>query len=170
MTRRLVGLGLLLAAALVYVGLTLPARGARDEARTAFARQREERERLRAEVARLERRASAARPGAPDGAAAARALRLSLLAATRGLLIGDVQIASHPERRGTTAARGRLGGTGRQADLLSVAGRLADPGSGVLLERLELALRPEGVRLEADAISVGPGLPPGDGPPYGGGS
>ena len=158
MTRRLVGLGLLLAAALVHVGLTLPARGARDEARMAFAHQREERERLRAEVARLERRASAARPGAPDGdAAAARAMRLSLLAATRGLAIGDVQIASHPERRGTTAARGRLGGTGRQADLLNMAGRLADPSSGVLLERLELALRPEGVRLEADAISVRPG-------------
>jgi hypothetical protein len=161
MTRRLVGLGLLLAAAVVHVGLARPARVARDEARAAFARQREERERLRAEVARLERRAFVARPGAPDDeAAAARALRLSLLAATRGLAIGDVRIASHPERRGTTAARGRLGGTGRQADLLSLAGRLADPGSGVLLERLDLALRPEGVRLEVDAIS----------PPYGGGS
>ena len=65
MTRRLVGLGLLLAAALVYVGLTLPARVARDEARAAFARQREERERLRAEVARLERRASVGAPGRP---------------------------------------------------------------------------------------------------------
>ena len=35
------------------------------------------------------------------------ALRLSLLAATRGLGLDDVQIESRPERRGSTAARGQ---------------------------------------------------------------
>ncbi len=151
MTRRLTALGLLLAAAAVYLGLTLPARRARDEARAAFAQKREERERLRVELARLERRASGARATPDDAPAAARALRLSLLAATQGLSIGDVQIASHAERRGSTAARGRLSGTGRQADVLRVAGRLAQAEAGVRLERLELALRPEGIRLEAEA-------------------
>jgi len=166
MTRRLVGLGLLVAAACVHVGLTLPARRARDEARQAFARQREERERLRAHVARLERRGSVAHPDVPDDeAAAARALRRALLGATRGLPIGDVQIAARPERGGSTAARGRLVGTGRQADVLGVAGRLAAPDSGVVLERLELALGPEGIRLEAEAISVRSGAL---GPPSGG--
>jgi hypothetical protein len=172
MTRRLVGFGLLVAMAVLYVGITLPARRVRDESRTAFAQRREERERLRVDVARLERRASEVRVGTPDdAAAAARALRLSLLAATHGLGISDVQIASHPERRGTTAARGRLVGTGRQPDVLRTAGRLAHPDSGVLLERLELALRPEGIRMEADAVSVRAGSPPDDAPPpYGGGS
>ena len=155
MTRRLVGLGLLLVAAVIYLGITLPARRARDEARAAFAHEREERERLRADVARLERRATRARASAPDGeAAAARALRRSLLAASSGLAIGGVEIASHPERGGGIAARGRLVGTGRQADVLRMAGRLAEGDSGVLLERLELTLRPEGIRMEADAISV----------------
>jgi hypothetical protein len=115
MTRRLVGRlrrG-------IALGITLPARRVRDESRAAFAQRREERERLRVDVARLERRASEVRVGTPDdAAAAARALRLSLLAATHGLGISDVQIASHPERRGTTAARGRLVGTGRQPDVL----------------------------------------------------
>ena len=171
MTRRLVGLGLLVATAVLYLGITLPARRERDEARAGFAQKREERERLRVDVARLERRASERRAGAPDGAAAAaRALRLSLLAATRGLGISDVQIASHPERRGSTAARGRLVGTGRQPDVLRTADRLAHPDSGVLLERLDLALRPEGIRMEADAISVRADLPPQAGPPSGGGS
>jgi len=171
MTRRLVALGLLAAAAALHVGITLPARRERDEARAAFAQQREQRERLRVGVARLERRASEVRASAPEGdAAAARALRLALLAATRGLGIDDVQIASHPQRRGTTAARGRLVGTGGQADVLRTAGRLADPESGVLLERLELALRPEGIRMEADAISVRAGAPVQDGPSPGGGS
>ena len=155
MTRRLVGLGLLLVAVLVQVGLTVPARRARDEAREAFARKREERERLRADVARLERRAFAGRPGAPEGdAAAARALRLSLLGATRGFSIGDVEIVTQPERRGSVAARGRLVGVGTQADVLRVAGRLAEPASGVILARLDLAVRPGGIRLEAETISV----------------
>ena len=171
MTRRLVGLGLLVVAACVHVGLTLSSRRARDEAREAFARQREEREHLRARMARLERSSSVARPGAPDGdAATARALRRALLGATRGLAIGDVQIATQPERGGSTAARGRLSGTGRQADVLSVAGRLAAPDSGVLLERVELALRSEGIRLEAEAVSVRSGSASDDDPPYGGGS
>jgi hypothetical protein len=170
MTRRLAGIGLLVVAACVHLGLTLPARRARDEAREAFARQREEREHLRAQLARLERSSSGARPRAPGGdAAASRALRRALLGATRGLAIRDVQIATQPERGGSTAARGRLVGTGRQADVLGVAGRLAAPDSGVVLERLELALRPEGIRLEAEAISVRSGSPPDDGPPYGGG-
>jgi hypothetical protein len=155
MTRRLVGLGLLLAGAALYLGLTLPARRARDEARAAFAQKREERERLRADLARLERQAAGARLAAPDGdAAAARALRRSLLAATRGLAIADVAIASRSERRGSAAARGSLVGTGRQADLLRMAGRLAQADSGVLLERLQLSAHAEGIRVEADAISI----------------
>ena len=44
--------------------------------------------------------------------------------------------------------------------MLRAAGRLADPDSGVLLERLQLALGPEGIRMEADAISVRAGSPP----------
>lgn len=162
MTRRLVGLGLVLTAASLYVGITLPARRARDEARAAFASQREERERLRIGVKHLERRASEPRASAPEGdAAAARALRLSLLAATRGLGLDDVQIESRPERRGSTAARGRLVGTGGQADVLRVAERLAAPDSGVVLERLQLLLRPEGIRMEAEAISFrSSGSPP----------
>ena len=158
MTPRLAGLVLLLAAGVVHLGLTLPARRARDAAREAFAHQREERERLRGELARLERRASRAAAAVPgDSAAAARALRLALLAATRGLELDDVRIAAQPERRGSAAARGRLGGTGGQAGVLRAAGRLAEPGSGVLLERLDLSLRAEGVRLEAEATVAGPG-------------
>jgi len=154
MTRRLVGLGLLAAALLVHAGVTLPARRARDSARETYARQREERERLRIEVARLERRSSAAAGAkAPaDDAAAARALRQSLLSATRGLAVGDVQIAAQPERRGAVAARGRLNAAGSQADLLRAAGRLAEPASGVRLERLQLTSGTGAPRLEAETV------------------
>jgi hypothetical protein len=44
---------------------------------------------------------------------------------------------------------------GRQADVLRAAGRLADPSSGVRLERVSLVEAPGGaVRLELDAFSV----------------
>jgi len=154
MTRRIVGLVLLAVALLLHVGLTLPARRSRDAAREQYARQREERERLRAEVARLERRSSAA-AGAqvPAGeASAARALRLSLLSATRGIAVGDVVIAAEPERRGAVAARGRLSAAGSQAELLRAAGRLAEPGSGLRLDRVLLSAGTDTPRLEADTV------------------
>jgi hypothetical protein len=149
-----VAAALLVVAALgLHFGATLPARRQRDEARDAFARAREQRERLRAEAVRLERRAAAGR--APAGeAAAARALRLSLLRATEGLPLGGVRIAATPGR-GSVAARGSLVAAGRQADVLRAAGRLADPSSGVRLERVSLAEASGGtVRLELDAFSL----------------
>ncbi len=154
MTRRVVGLLLLAAAFLIHLGFTLPARRARDASRELYAHQREQRERLRAEVARLERRSSAAASAqTPEGeAAAARALRLSLLSATRGIAIDDVQIAAQPERRGLVAARGRLSAAGSQADLLRAAGRLAEPGAGLRLERLQLNAGLGTPRLEAETV------------------
>ncbi len=155
MTRRLAGLAMLVAAGLVHVGVTLPARRARDEARAAYALARGEREQVRAELARLERRRSAsAGHAAEDDTAAARALRRELLAATAGLGLSEIQIASRPERQGSVAARGRLSGVGSQADLLRVADRLAAARAGVVLERLDLGVRPGGVGLEAAATRL----------------
>ncbi len=155
MTRRSFGLALLVAAAVIHVGVTLPARRARDEAREAFARKREERERLRADVARLERRAPTARTQAPgEATAAARALRQSLLRATRGLPVREVQIAAQADPRAGVAARGRLTAAGTQANLLRVAGRLAEPASGVVLELVRLIAGPGTHRLEVETISL----------------
>jgi hypothetical protein len=155
MSARLAGLALLLAAVLVHVGFTRPARSARDAAREAYAGQREERERLRSELARLEHRSLAAPATAPAGeASAARALRRSLLSATRGLELADVQIAAQPEKRGAIAARGRLTAAGSQAELLRAAGRLADPASGVRLERVQLLAGSGSRQLEAETVSL----------------
>ena len=61
MTRRLAAALLLLAALGLHLGLAAPARRQRDEAREEFARQREEREGLRAQAARLQRPAASVR-------------------------------------------------------------------------------------------------------------
>ena len=154
MSRAVLGLLSLLAAVAVHVALTLPARQERDAAREAYARQRAERERLRAELARLDRRPAAAQAAPEADAAAGRALRLSLLAATRGVALGDLQIAAVPERRGAIAARGRLSASGSQAELLRAAGRLAEEASGVRLERLSLTGGAARHRLEAEAVTL----------------
>jgi hypothetical protein len=153
-SRRLVGLVLLLAALGLHLGLAVPARRQRDVARADFARGRQERERLREQVARLERR-TAATARAPSGdAAAVRAVRLSLLRATGGLPVGVLRI-SVQAGRGTAAARGQLVAEGRQVDLLRVAGKLAEPPSGLLLERVQLGPAGEGrLQLQVDAFSV----------------
>jgi hypothetical protein len=153
-TRRLAALVLVLAALALHVGMTLPLWHERDAARRDFASAREERERLRARLSRLERRAAAGR--APTGdAAAARALRLALLRATERLPLDGVQIAIEAAGRGEVAARGRLTAEGAQADLLRAAERLADPASGLLVKQVELrAGRARDLRLEVDAFSL----------------
>jgi hypothetical protein len=145
----------LAAAAFASLFLALEARRARDRSFAEFRQLRVERERLRAELARLERRPVRGRPLAPgEDAAAARALRGALLEATRGLAVGEVQIAAQPEARGGVAARGRIAALGSQAELLRAADRLAQPASGVLLERVELAEARGAIRLEASAVSL----------------
>jgi hypothetical protein len=82
-------------------------------------------------------------------------VRLSLLRATQDLPLAAVQIAAEPQRRGVVAAHGRLAAEGAQADLLRAADRLADPASGVVLQRVQLAggagRKP---RLELEVLSV----------------
>jgi hypothetical protein len=153
-TRRGVAAFLLLAALGLHLGLASPARRQRDEVREAFARLRGERESLRVQIARLQRRAILAR--APRGdAEAARALRRSLLGAVEGLPLRAVRISVEPGRRGVIAARGNVAAEGGQAALLRAAGKLAEVSSGVLLASVRLANVPGGdLRLEIEAFTL----------------
>jgi hypothetical protein len=158
---------LLLAAAAVHLGVAAPLRRERDAAREDFARAREERETLRSRASRLARQAAVTVRAPAGDAAAALALRASLLRATDGLALGSVQIGAEAGSRGAVAARGRLTAEGRQVDLLRAAGRLAEASSGVVVERVQIATSREGVlRLELEAHTVrvpaaGPGGPRG---------
>lgn len=154
MTRRLAAALLAVAALGLHLGVTVPLRRERDGSRREWAEAREERESLRSRLSRLERRA-AARPAPSGDAAAARALRQSLLRAAERLSLGAVQIGVEAGRRGAVAARGRLSAEGTQPDLLRAAERLADPSSGVLLERVTLVPSRGGeLRLEVQALSL----------------
>ncbi len=150
---------LLLAAAAGWLGLVAPARRARDRARAEYGRLREERERLRAEIAGLTRQ----RPTAPlpgDAAAAGRALRLTLLGATRGLPVEAVRIAARGEKAGLLA-QGSLSAEGGMAPLLRVAERLADPAASVRIDRVVLGpargVADRTLRLDLDGVRLGAG-------------
>ncbi len=150
---------LLLAAPQAGWGSSLPPGASGTSARAEYARARQDRERLRTDLAALERRA---RVGvAPsDEAAAGRALRLALLRATEGLPVEAVQIAAKGERGGV-AARGRLSAEGEMAALLRVAERLVDPAAGVRIEHVVLApargASDDTMRLQLDGTIVGAG-------------
>lgn len=136
MMARGVALVLLLAAGAGWLGLVAPARRERDRARAEYAGARLERERLRSSLSGRGRPAGAA-VAPSDGAAASRALRLTLLRATEGLPVEAVEIAVSGDRG--TAARGQLSAQGEMAALLRVAERLVDPAAGVRVERVVLA-------------------------------
>jgi hypothetical protein len=150
----LVAVLLLVAAALLSLGVALPARADRDAARERFAQARAQRERVRAQLALAERSGAAGRT--PEaGAAAARTLRASLLHATDGLPVSAVQIEASSER-GRPGARGRLSAAGRMGDVLTLADRLARGSSGVMVQQLMLVAGREGtplVRLDVQCAS-----------------
>jgi len=150
-TRRLAAALLAFLALGLHLGVTLPFRRERDGSRQEWAEAREERESLRSRRSRLER--AAARPAPSGDAAAVRALRQSLLRAAERLPLAAVRIAV--EAGGGVAARGRFSAEGAQPDLLRAAERLADPSSGVLLERVTLLPGQGGeLRLEVRAVSL----------------
>ena len=156
MTRRLAAAVLVLLAAWLWLGVAAPARRERDAGREEFARLRAERERVRSRAAELERLAAVGRTP-ESGAAAARTLRRALLLSTEGAPVGAVRIAAGPAERGRVVATGRLSVEGPLEAVLGVADRLADPRSGVLVQRVVLvATSPGGpaVRLDVEGVSV----------------
>jgi type II secretory pathway component PulL len=153
MTRRLVAL-LLLSAAVVILAVGVPsAHRERDAARLAHRAARAEREQLRVRLANLDRRTSEDRqPTAATGAAAVRALRSAVLAATDGLEVTGVEVTTVAAARGAVAAQGRLAVEGDFVEVLRLTRRLASSASGVLLERVTLGEARGRVRLEAEAF------------------
>jgi hypothetical protein len=150
---------LLTGAAALQLGVGMPARRSRDEARAAFARARQQREQLRQEVLRLETRSAEASLQDPaDAAAAARTLRRTLLQSTRGLAVKSIQIAVTPGQGGRAAASGRLVAAGTLPDVLRVSGRLVQPAASFLLERVRLTdvrSQEAEVRLEVEGVRLG---------------
>jgi len=156
---RVLAAALLLGAAGLWLAVTLPALRERDSAYVEFAQVRQQREQLRSQLAASEARSAALR--SPEaGAAAVRAVRASLLRASSGLGVADVQIATSGSG-GRPGASGQLSAEGRMAEVVTLADRLARRDSGVRVEHVHFAASGGGssrMRVDLDCAtgSAGP--------------
>jgi hypothetical protein len=144
---------LLVSAAAIFTALVPSARRERDAARQQYAVARGERERLRVRLAALGRRTfEDERATATDGASAARALRLAVLRAADGLAVSGIEVDAKAVPSSAVAARGRFAAQGSFTEVLRLARRLADPSSGLLLERVSMGAARGSIRIEADTF------------------
>ena len=155
---RIAGLALMFGAGLGYVGLVRPARGDLAAAEHDFARAREERERLRARTADLERRVhvraritgAGPEPGQGDSAGRLRNAVLQVVDASR---VSRVTL-SVSAGRVPVAAKVHLTAEGRFADLVPLTGRLVSGPPALILERLRLTPSAGRIVVEVDGFRL----------------
>ena len=157
-----------IAAALVAVGLVLyaavavPMRRQAAAAADDYRRARDEARDMRARLARLERRdaahlrAASALAGATPGGHRARRCGVPWCRRCRARASPASGWASRPARS-PYAARVRLSAIGSFPEVMALAGRVARPETGVVLERIRLTPRGDGVALDLDGVTLGPG-------------
>jgi hypothetical protein len=116
---------------------------------------------MRARLARLERRdaahlraASALAGTTPAGTV--RTVRRSVVQTLQNARVSAVRLGV-TAARAPFAARVHLSATGSFPEVVSLAGLVARPETGVVLERIRLAPRGDGVALELDGVTLGPG-------------
>ena len=164
MILRAAALALLLAAGVGYAGFAVPARREAASVQDQYARARDERQRLRARLAELERRSrvrpgtssravagATARPSAAQGGAQGREqaanVRRAVLGVVDGAHLSGVQL-SVSTGRSPVGAKVRLTAEGRFADIVPLAGQLTSGPPGLVLERVHMS--PKGGRIVAD--------------------
>ena len=156
MTARMVGLVLLLAAGLGYLGLVRPARRDLALVQDECARSLDERERLRARRADLERRVrvriAAAGPESGGGDSAGK-LRTAVLRVVDASRVSGVTL-SVSAGRVPVAAKVHLTAEGRFADLVPLTGRLVSGPPGLVLERLRLTPAAGRIVAEVEAFRL----------------
>jgi hypothetical protein len=159
MSARRLGLGLLLAGLLVYVGVARPAWRAAadtgDEYRKAREQRREALQRLsKAERVRgaRARAAGAVAAGSSPGAGLLE-LRRSVLSSLEGHAVSNVRLRV-TAGRAPVVARVSLSGEGGFAEVVGLAGGLVRPGSGLVLDQVRIRPAPVGATLEMEALSL----------------
>ena len=159
---RVVAALLLAVTAIVYAALTVPFQQRAAAAADAYRRARDERRAAYARLAQVQRRESAVRRASPvrDAAAIAAAdpvgaTRHGIVASLEGAGLSGVRLAVRPGRP-PVAAQVQLSVEGPFRDVVRLAGEVVRPGTGVVLERVDLngrdarvAMSLQGVGLEA---------------------
>ena len=152
----LVALGIVL-----YAAVAVPMRRQAQAAADDYRRARDEARDMRARLARLERRdaahlraASALAGATPAGTV--RTVRRSVVQTLLSARVSGVRLGVTAARP-PFAARVRLSAFGSFPEVVALAGLVARPETGVVLERVRFGPRGDGVTLELDGVTLGPG-------------
>jgi hypothetical protein len=161
MRRRSIGALLAVVAAVAYLGFVLPARRAAadagDEDRRARERKREALARLaRVERVRASRQKAASTLGAAPGGVSLVELRKSVLASLAQHSLSDVHLRVI-EGRAPVLARVSVSAEGSFIDVVSMTGGLVRAGGGLVLDRVRVHPRGQGVVVELEALRLGSG-------------
>jgi hypothetical protein len=150
---------LVAAAGGLYVAVGLPMQRQATAAADEYKRARDEARDIRARLARLERRdaaharAAAALPAAATPADTVRAVRRVVVQALQEAKVAGVRLGVS-SARAPYAARVRLSAEGPFAQVVSLAGLLARPDRGLVLERVRFAPRGDRVGLDLEGITL----------------
>ena len=159
MKARLAAALLVLAAVGVHLGLTSAYRAEAAAAADDFRRVRDERRTIGTRLAQKLRLEDAQRraghlPAAEAGLTPTRAARLQVVRTLEGSGMRGVRLGVTPEARSPRSVRVHLTGEGSFEDVLRFAGQMAGPGTGLLLEQVELDTQQDLVGLSIDAMGL----------------
>lgn len=158
MNSRMAALVIAVVAAALYVGVARPLRTQASAYADAFGAARVERRDATARLAELQRRsqvrarAVAALMGAfRDPAVTTRAVRRSVAQAVEGSRAAGVHLAIRPSHQGVDV---NVTARGPAADVLDLAGQLARPEAGVVLERVSFMRSAGEVGLQVRGLGI----------------
>lgn len=157
MTARQAALVMAAVAALLYFAVARPLRAQAAAYADAFGAARLERRDASTRVSELQRRSqararamAAVKGAAVDRAVTTRAVRRSVAQAVEGSRAG-VHLAIRPSADGVDV---NVTARGKAADVLKLAGRLARPEFGVVLERVSFTRAADAVGLQVDGLGI----------------
>jgi hypothetical protein len=161
MITRWIAAALLVAAVVLYAAVAVPTQRQAAAAADEYRRARDEARDVRSRLARLERRdaahtrAATAVAGATPGETV-RAVRRSVVQTLQNAAVSGVRLSVTSGRPPYTA-RVRLSASGPFPEVMALTGRIARPETGVVLERVRLSPRSDGVTMDLEGVTLGPG-------------
>jgi hypothetical protein len=144
----------LAAAFLVLVGFALPLRSRAAAAQEERLLALRERDQALSELEGLKRRSAALQ--AVSAAGDPGSLRQAVIGSLDDAAVSNVRLTVQPARPPLVASL-KFSAEGGFDDLVALSGRIAGPGTGLVLEACQFVSRPQDLRLEINAVGVGKG-------------
>jgi len=152
---RRLALALAAAGAALYLGVALPAASSLSAAREELADLDRQRAARTTRLARQQRREEALlRVGRSPEAASLMGIRREIVASVDRSRLSEATVDVKPGRA-PAAAVVRVQARGDFAELMSLTQRLAEPGTGLVLDRVRLVHSPGSIGLELEGQAVG---------------